>query len=93
MEKRIERNKDFYLELDKKIQAIDSARSNADLDKVGNTLEELNRFLFGNGNSPKINMSDEPTFNKNQTKVIGIGISLIFILLIIVIAVVISYGK
>ena len=90
MDKRIERNKQLYKEVDKKIADIAKKKSNKDFENTNNTLKIINPNLFG------VNEETVVTTNKKDSHKIKILItSIIFfvlLLLIIGIAVVIYYA-
>ena len=90
MDKRIERNKQLYKEVDKKIADIAKKKSNKDFENTNNTLKIINPNLFG------VNEETVVTTNKkdsHKTKILITSIIFFVLLLLIIgIAVVIYYA-
>ena len=90
MDKRIERNKQLYKEVDKKIADIAKKKSNKDFENTNNTLKSINPNLFGGKEEVVVNQKEK---DSHKTKIlITFIIFFILLLLIIGIAVVIYYA-
>ena len=90
MDKRIERNKQLYKEVDKKIADIAKAKSNKDFENTNNTLKNINPNLFG-GNEEEVVEVNQKDSHKAKTLITSL-IFFVLLLLIIGIAVVIYYA-
>ena len=90
MDKRIERNKQLYKEVDKKIADIAKTKSNKDFENTNNTLKSINPTLFG-GNEEVVSNTN-PKETHNTKNLITSIIFIVLLLLIIGIAVVIYYA-
>ena len=90
MDKRIERNKQLYKEVDKKIADIAKKKSNKDFENTNNTLKTINPNLFG-GNEEVVVTANKKDSHKTKILITSI-IFFVLLLLIIGIAVVIYYA-
>ena len=90
MEKRSERNKQLYKEVDKKIADIAKKNSNRDFENTNNTLKSINRDLFGN--QEQAVTLKKKTNSHNKKLIVNSIIFVILLILIIGIAVVIYYA-
>ena len=90
MDKRIERNKQLYKEVDKKIADIAKANSNSEFENTNNTLKNINPNLFG-GNEEVVGETNQNDSHKSKTLITSL-IFFVLLLLIIGIAVVIYYA-
>ena len=90
MEKRIERNKQLYKEVDRKIAEIAKKNSNRDFENTNNTLKGINPNLFGGQQEETLNKRQS---NSHDKKLISSTIVFVTLLLLIIgIAVVIYYA-
>ena len=90
MDKRIERNKQLYKEVDKKIADIAKKKSNKDFENTNNTLKTINPNLFG-GSEEVVGETNQNDSHKSKTLITSL-IFFVLLLLIIGIAVVIYYA-
>ena len=88
MEKRIDRNKQLYKEVDKKIADIAKKKSNKDFENTNNTLKSINPNLFGGNENTNVN--EHP--KKSHKNLITVIIFSSLLVLIIGMAVVIYYA-
>ena len=90
MEKRTERNKQLYKEVDKKIADIAKKNSNREFENTNNTLKSINPNLFGKQEERETTIKPKDSHKKKL-----IITSIIFVALLILIiglAVVIYYA-
>ena len=90
MEKRSERNKQLYKEVDKKIADIAKKNSNRDFENTNNTLKSINPDLFGN--QEQAVTLKKKTNSHNKKLIVYSIIFVILLILILGIAVVIYYA-
>lgn len=90
MEKRTERNKQLYKEVDKKIADIAKKNSNREFENTNNTLKSINPNLFGKQEENEIVIKPKNSHNK---KIIITSIIFVALLILIIgLAVVIYYA-
>lgn len=90
MEKRSERNKQLYKEVDKKIADIAKKNSNKEFENTNNTLKGINPNLFGG--QQEVTESKKQTSSHDKKLVVTSIIFVILLLLVVGIAVVIYYA-
>ena len=90
MEKRSERNKQLYKEVDKKIADIAKKNSNRDFENTNNTLKSINPDLIGK--QEQAVTLKKKTNSHNKKLIVNSIIFVILLILIIGIAVVIYYA-
>ena len=90
MEKRTERNKQLYKEVDKKIADIAKRNSNKEFENTNNTLKSINPNLFGK-NEEVVVQTKKVDSHKNKLIATFIIFSVLLVL-IIGLAVVIYYA-
>ena len=90
MEKRSERNKQLYKEVDKKIADIAKKNSNREFENTNNTLKGINPNLFGG--QQEVTESKKQTSSHDKKLIVTSIVFVILLLLIIGIAVVIYYA-
>ena len=90
MEKRSERNKQLYKEVDKKIADIAKKNSNKEFENTNNTLKGINPNLFGG--QQEVTESKKQSSSPDKKLIINSIVFVILLLLIIGIAVVIYYA-
>ena len=90
MEKRTERNKQLYKEVDKKIDDIAKNNSNREFENTNNTLKSINPNLFGKQEEKEIVINPKDSHKK---KIIITSIIFVALLILIIgLAVVIYYA-
>ena len=90
MEKRSERNKQLYKEVDKKIADIAKKNSNKEFENTNNTLKGINPNLFGG--QQEVTESKKQSSSPDKKLIINSIVFVILLLLIIGIAGVIYYA-
>ncbi|MCI5745631.1 MAG: hypothetical protein MR270_05050 [Erysipelotrichaceae bacterium] len=95
MEKRSERNKELYVQVNQQIAKKAKMNANGDLQDSFSTLQKINPKLFGNNNVS--NENNASSLRKKESKIkkklIVIGAFIFTMVIIILIAWVISNGK
>ena len=86
MEKRTERNKKLYEQVNKEIKAKAMHSSNEDFKGTSNTLKSINPQLFGNGSEDDI-VETKTTTPKKKKVLIPIIVLAVLIILIVIIAI------
>jgi len=90
MEKRTERNKQLYKEVDKKIADIAKKNSNREFENTNNTLKSINPNLFGKQEEKEATIKPKDSHKK---KIIITSIIFVALLILIIgLAVVIYYA-